>query len=59
MPLQLNDLSVDKNFSNLVSQLVREGKPQKQAVAIAYSYKRKQRRGNTKATKRAVGQAWG
>jgi len=58
MPLDIGDLTNDQNFSNLISQLVHEGKPQKQAVAIAYSYKRKKKHGNSKATKRAVEKAW-
>jgi hypothetical protein len=59
MPLKIGDLTNDQNFSNPISQLVHEGKPQKQAVAIAHSYKRKQKRGNSKATKRAVEKMWG
>jgi len=59
MPLHLGDLSVDANFSKGVSQLVHEGRPQKQAVAIMEEYKRKQKHGNMKATKRAVEKAWG
>jgi hypothetical protein len=59
MPLDYGDLSESDEFSKLVEKLVGEGHPQKQAVAITYNYKRKQKHNSKHAVKRAIAKVWG